>query len=114
MTPQELEKHGLRVAPLVFIDEDGDGTVFTSRVGGLMRIFLQKGGNFFVPKLGMDTYPSLPEAIAAANADHAARIAAALEPISATDLIAEDAALFGEDLLEPIAQPVSVAEAARK
>ena len=89
MTPQELEKHGLRVKPLVWEEQSANGFKkgrwsasghFIDRIDG--DLYLYAATEYFSHALAVD----------AANAGRTARIAAALEPI---------------------AQPVSVAAAAR-
>jgi hypothetical protein len=85
MTPTELQERGLRVKPPVF-EECAAGLWSSGQIlGGEYRIKLTGGKGFQISRGilavpdNMTWHPTLASAKAAAEADHAARIAAQVE-----------------------------------
>ena len=123
MTPDDLAKHGLRVTPLEFVGDKAE-TLFGNYLvdsgwkdlANRVRWWAwclspDETDSFYVWQYGTRA-ENEADAKAAAQADHAARICAAIEPIAPladADLIADDTALFGEGYLDA----PDVAQAAR-
>lgn len=64
------------VKPLQFADETGDGVLTSRETGTLYRVFPQRDGTFFAPRLGFDEPPVTdPQVlIEKLNKHHAARV----------------------------------------